>query len=100
MAVIATDSADGSGSVSWLVTDAVSVIVPTELAPVWTTIVTVAEAPAGIVPRLTSGEPPPDIGITMPWLGNIDWSDTPEGSWSLRMTLWASAVPRLATVSV
>src|SRR5262245_18320365 len=74
---IEVDSAAGLESVSGLETDAVSVIVPTELTPVWTAIVTVAEAPAGIVPRETPDTPPPDIGMTKPWLVVSDTSDTP-----------------------
>ena len=49
-----TVSSAGNGSGSWLETVAVSVIVPTELAPVWTTIVAVTVPPASTVPRVAA----------------------------------------------
>src|SRR5271154_7193270 len=81
-----TVSCEGFGLTSRLETVAVSVIAPTEFAPVWTTIVAVTVVPAGTVPRMASIWPFGDAGLTYPWLSVAETTVTPEGSWSDNIT--------------
>ena len=76
--VTVADSA-GVGLFPWLETDAESVMVPIEPALVVTRIVSVAEPPAGTIPRLAVTVPLPEFGLTKPWVTDEDTIDTPDG---------------------